>query len=582
MTRARRVLRLAPLAALATLYLVFASCHIGDPLTNDEVWEFHAAQKLHDEGRATTVTGELHTHHPYGYYFVQGASQALLGRNEVGARAVGILATLLCLIVMLRMLAVLRGGFDAFEGALLAGLYLLSPMAIQGSLIITADTGVHHLAIALFLLVHVERYPYRPADRALCTALCAAMFWVKLVTPALVAGSVVLFFLARREWREAAAALATGAGGFLLFLGTWWLYCVAAGVPALAVFEYLGQVAESRTAVTAASKSILLARHGLTLLVWLSIPFAALMAMSARASLRSRSRSMLGLLVVVGLVLALAHTVISGVTIGYPRYHFSMLPIWSVAVCCVAADAFRTERIPWARLSAAGAAALAWYLFVAGDPLDSIAFELKLRSLAIDGVAAPALPAIAGTLALGMIPPAGLLAGALRRRDSMWLARGLVVVTLASFLALDIHQARADYLTGYSYGERGTSEAIAYVGKHLATGREIVACKDLVFHTSRRGYMQDWRWTDRDYILARLSSATTQFAVMGIQQTTADQLRRMWLDPDFVEALRAYHRIRIGSYFIWERTDPATAAIRYPEPGGHGSIPAGPRAPETQ
>ena len=117
-----------------------------------------------------------------------------------------------------------------------------------------------------------------------------------------------------------------------------------------------------------------------------------------------------------------------------------------------------------------------------------------------------------------------------------------------------MQQAAADYHTSLSYGETGSAEMHDYLQARLEPGREIIAGKDIVYHVVDRGYMADWRWSERDFLLQRLADPRTQFLVMGINHNTLTQLRAPRDDAALKAMLEDSYSDRvIGSYRIWER-----------------------------
>ncbi len=559
MERERRARALATggTIAIVVLFVALAACKATMPFTDDETWEFLASKTLYEEGSPLAIDGGPHLHHPFGYYFLLGATMRCLGANELGARAFGIAATLACFFLARYVLRTLIGGRDALAELLLGVLYLLAPVVIQGSLVITADTMVHHVWAMTLIAYAVRRWPLAPRDFAVLGALCALGFWCKIVTPVLVTGALPLFFLLTRQWRRMLwAAAVTAGGGAALFLASWALYGHVAGIPWWAPFGYLLDVVRSRgAAASPAAKLLVVGRGGLGLLLWLGIPFALLALGAVVRYVRQTPRDpRCGLLLCIGLTLGICHTFVSGLPFGFPRYHFAMIPVWAILVTWHCAQSLREKPCSLKFGVAAGAVALAFYLLAAGDPLLALNRDLKLHALRMEELPAPSLAATALPMALAFVLPALVLAGSLHRRAVRWRVPLLLAAALASHAALDSRQASAGYHTGLAYGETGTRELIAHVNAALEPGRELIAGKDIVYHTAGRGYMHDWRWGEKDFLRARIESPVTQFVVMGLMHNTIEQLRTMRNDEDFPRALsRGYRLLRIGTYLVWER-----------------------------
>ena len=554
--------------SLLILYVAFSAAHISDPFQDEETWEFYASKKLIEVGVPQTVTGESNMYHPHGYYYLIGLTMRLLGVNEVGARVFGVLATILTFFLMLRILARLNGGLDPLMGALMGVLYLLSPAVIQASLVITADTGAHHLFVTLFLLYAIERFPYRRLDYVVLAGLLALMMWIKFATPFVVVFSMVLFFLAKRDWDTSLHSLFfIGAGGLALFLSTWALYCHWIGESASTVVEYMLMQVRSRGETnTALAKTLTTGRWILMLGVWLGVPYGALMIRSI-FQYRERPQEhapMLGLLLVMGSVMALFHLFVSGIPYAYPRYHFTMLPLWAIIVTFFGSSALRAARFRPSTLCLLAGGGTAYFLLLVGDPMHTVIHELKVFFLKL-----PALPSkSSGWFALQLLllfgPSLVLLIVSFHRRLAARSLAALICLTFASNLSLNLVQLQAPYATGASYGEAGTPQALAYINERLDANNEILAGKDIVYHAGGRGFMHDWAWGERPFMLDRMRASRNQFIVLGLHHNTMALIHEMFDSEEYKSVLeKEYDHFVIGSYFIWERRpEDRPAAIR--------------------
>ena len=83
---------------------------------------------------------------------------------------------------------------------------------------------------------------------------------------------------------------------------------------------------------------------------------------------------MTGLLLVVGLVLGVVYTIVAGASYGFPRYHFTMLPLWAVA----ATTACAVVRC-WLRCDSRQACAMAPLAQSTGWPFGALSLALWER-----------------------------------------------------------------------------------------------------------------------------------------------------------------------------------------------------------
>lgn len=540
---------------LLAAYIGLSCASIGEPFQDEETWEYYASRSLLEEGVARQVTGEPNNYHPHGYYFLGALAMGLFGPSEPAIRLVGVLATIGTFLVMLRILARVQGTADPRARVLLGIFYLLSPAVIQGALVITADTAVHHLFVTIFLLAALDADLARGRRCALLAVLVAGMMWIKVATPCVIVLALALAHLLRRDWPSVFRAMVlVGGGGLALFLLTWTLYCSLAAQDHATVLSYLAMQVGARGHIgSVAGKLLQIGRWVLILVVWLGVPYAAL-ALRSAVALRRQIETPLGMLLVVGVVLALFHLFISGIPYSYPRYHFTMLPIWALLAAVYASSALAEARFRPAPAAAFVGAAAIYFSVVAGDPMRLVLHDLKAAVLACEGISAPSVAAIGVRLACLVAPALVLFVTSLRAPWRAWSTAGLAGLAIAANVALCAHQACADYTTGAAYGETGTERVAAEVRARLAPGDSILAGKDLVYHAGANSYIHDWEWADPTSIGERIRSPRTRFVVLGLHHNTIEQIRAMFdaelhrrpLEQDYD------HRV-IGSYLVWER-----------------------------
>lgn len=561
------------IVALMIVYVGLAVARVSQPFVDDETWEFYASKTLVEEGQALQVTGEPNVFHPHGYYYAVGALFEVFGAHEASARWVGIVATLLTFLFMRSIAHRLRGKPDPVADVWIAALYFLSPAVIQGSLIITADTALHQLTTTALLAWVVSRDPMTRRDFVVLGLLFAGSLWVKIVTPCLVLLGIGLYFLAQRDARRFWATTVWSVGiGLGLFLTTWAIYCLGHGVSAATAFEYILSVSRSRTDVpSVASKAIWLVRMSVVVALWVGLPYCLLLLGTWGRRWRESLDPGVTLLLIVATITTVIFTFIAGASYGYPRYHFATLPIFAVLGGLRIANSGALRQVSPFALTAGIVATGLFLLVLAPDPLHLVNFDLKLTQLGLAEFGTVSTREVAGGLALTGVPVlaalalAGVLSRRIRESGSELRPVVLGVVTLGGFLALDAQQLQAPYHTHLSYGERGTKQVHSIIEERVHPDALVVAGKDIVYHTVDRDFMHDYRWTEPEYLLTRLSDPRTQFFVMGINHNTIAQLRMVHDDPRFQEALASFQRRKVGTYLLWERSAPRVGVARSPE-----------------
>lgn len=563
-------------AAIVIAYVILAGCQLGQPFVDDETWEFFAAKTLVETGSALQVTGEDNVYHPHGYYYLLGVFFRALGSSETAARWVGLLATLTTFLIMRGVLRRLvrcssastppvNRSLDESLGARLdfwlAAFYLFSPAVIQGSLIITADTALHQLTTVGMLAWVIHRQPMVRSDFIVLGLLFAGALWIKIVTPCLVLLGIGIFFLTQRDlkrfWSVSLWSVGIGIG---LFSISWHFYCQVLGNSGMTAVEYILSVSRSRTDVPSiAFKAIWLARMAVVVALWVGIPMCLLLLGSWRRRWRRSLDPGVTLLLVVATLLSIVYTFIAGASYGFPRYHFAILPVFALLAAARIGTSEATLRTPKGLFVTGVLGTAAFLILCVPDPLRLVNYDLKLAQLAMSDFGLVSMKFVALGLTLTLVPIAvaaiawpwvARLSHAPKREALLPL---LAATTLGGFLALNWIQVRAPYHTHLSYGESGTAAVHEFVRARVRADGQVVAGKDIVYHTTQSDFMHDYRWTEPEFLLGRIQSPTTQFFILGVNHNTIQQLRLVHDDSRFQDALAKYERHRIGSYVIWER-----------------------------
>ncbi len=542
------------------LYVIFCSAHIADPFMDDETWEYYATETLVKSGTPLTVTGIPNTYHPHGYYYMMGMLFGLTGNDEVSARYLGMGATILVFFILGRILYVIRGNMSSLTWLLLGASYLLSPFVIQGSMIITADTGLHHLPLMLWVLYMVERHPYKTVDWFILAIFFFCCLWIKIVTPCMVACACLLFFMFLRRWKYMTSMLLVMLFGGGFFILTWYLYCKGLGLDHTKVISYLFRVAKSRTGFTSINSRIMtLVRSWVVITVWYSLPVVLIVLGIAwknrkRFTNEPKYNPVLFLLVI-GLFVAVVYAFVAGISFGFPRYHFNTFGLVAILVALYGEEALARSRFGPISASSFVIGIVLLYVFFLGDPLYIINFELKLWKLSLPEIPSHTAGWFLFKAVLFCVPAGIALIVALSKRS--W-ALGVYMLFLAAIavnMSQNFFQVSAEYQTHLSYGEHGTREVIDYCRTNLPDNKTLFATKDISYHVCGRDYVEDYHWGENQYVLERIKNPNTGIIVMGINHHTADQLGKMLqVGTEFAEFLnKHYTQQRIGSYFVWSR-----------------------------
>lgn len=181
--------------------------------------------------------------HPPLYQYTLAATMVVLGDDASnGLRVVGVLGLLASALLLLLIAREVTSEWR-LTGGVAAGLLLIHPYAIQGSLFLDIDNTIYAplALLVLWLAIRFSRHEY-PLDSVQLLTLGGALAlvtWAKMTTTiALVGVLVVWWLLARRPLRRALAeVVAFVTIGAVLFTATYALWCMAADIPFSYTFD---------------------------------------------------------------------------------------------------------------------------------------------------------------------------------------------------------------------------------------------------------------------------------------------------------------------------------------------------------
>jgi hypothetical protein len=518
--------------------------------------------------------------HPPLYTWLGSLTVRLIGDDVPVMRLVGGSAYVATLVLLpLVCYALSRERAQAWRAGLLAVMiWAIHPLALQGSLLLDIDNTVFAPALLLFVLALVGTEGARGWQRALAVG-CAfsLLLWAKfLPTAPIVAGIGLLVTLLRR--RQVGSATLGLLLGLLFFVISLALFGALSRFPIAILTTTLLRVQTPAAGFGRTFARTLMG--GGILSVWVGLPLllAYLVYAVARATkiLRTLQFAASDILLfgsAVGLVL---YTAGSELPMGFPRYHYPIFLLMVIWLALAVNDdstrfAFLSGRAT--RLGTLGAtvAAAAFFALVVPDPLlpqYQLTFETnelikRLQfgaQLQIATVLLPGLALVAGHLALGRVTGAGQprkRPGRGRRlaaRAGPAMVAAAISFCLASWLVLDVAQARADYSTIYEYGRRGGAEVSALVRARTRESDRVVAPMEILFHANREGTFVLVAAGPDASAASWLALVPTERPAAYVLTTKEDgRYTQVTRDPDVLAYLdRCYpDRAAIGSYLVY-------------------------------
>lgn len=551
------------------LSLAFMLLSIQEPLTYDELWGFQGGMAILSKGIPISWTGEYDLGNPPLYYYVLALFFQLFGVSDVAARIPGIIGTIgtgLLLFAIGRMTTEDRDK-GCLIGSLASVLYLLNPATIQGALIVDIDCAL--LPVLSVTMIVCFLWAVRGNGGGywiLCGLSLCVSLWAKLTTPLLLLGIIALYIMVDRGLRsgihKAAIVAFWGIGGFLL---SWGLYTKMKHIPFWYPFDYLvGSFVTKQLTGSAWERLNLAFRSFTQLSLWWS-PFLLLLALIGGFERIKRFFQNRRMIIWDALALfffsgALAYILVGGITFGFPKYHAPFLPIVSFLLAgylvYMIGETSKRELMIIALFIAGG---VVWCIYLVGDPLLTLNFALRdamihdplnTQNIIRDFLRQIALSCL---LAVVMVTACCLLF----MRSGLYrnCVLGLMATLLSSWLAMNIIQAKADYLTRFCYGDRETKKMISFLKREISPNDVILATRDIVFYVKDElPCWDDSLWKSLIKFKETIERPDVRYVVFSVGHHSIVQYRDIFFHPEVVEKLEGgYSKSQIGTYTVWTR-----------------------------
>jgi hypothetical protein len=542
-------------AALLGTSLWFVVPHLSEPFVYDDVSFALGGRAVASTGRPFGNQGYLlHLYweqnqwalwHPPLYVYLLGATMALFGTSEPAARSLGVVCLLLgagLAFDLARRMVLEHGGGETrgrIGGLIAVALLVLNPLTIQATAVLDIDNTVLLVLVAVLVWAAV-RLPGQWSARivaglALLFALC---LWAKMTTP-LAAGVALVFvrLFQRTGWRGALAAVAVVTLGTLVFVGSWVAISGIVGMPIQYTLDVVrNEAIESSVSSRDRLVSVAAFVSGVApAILWIGPFFCVLFVASGLPALgnllRGRGLRSSDLLVVLGAAIYLAY--IFKLAGSFPKYHATMLPLWSAAGGALVARLAGRPNLLQVGVAVVGGMGLVLQLMSAMVDFWDIQFEPSLDGALIAGPGLIGLGIGAVWALLGLRAPRSALLGAL--------PVGLLVVTLAWDVGLDLAQRDRVGSTTYFYGRYGQQAAAEALDALLGPDETYVAAKDVAWYTHNQQYVDQESW---QYVVWDVDQAQFDGTYLG------HDIRVLALEAGEASARRAYDGLLLPRGYV--------------------------------
>ncbi len=504
-------------------------------------------------------------YHPPLYIYSLALFVKLFGFSENSVRAFGMLCVLLTAYIVILIYNTLQPDDDKKRGVFelsFLSLFLLHPYTIANATLPDIDQTVLPITIVLFvyglLKLFMSSAPSLTGvgkakkELLIMSGLFALTLWAKLTTPLALpffAGAlfIVFGFGFRRSFLFAAAISLIGS---LVFVASFWAYCLLVKLPVSFTFDFLLQ---SFTKGTAGSegvvRKILFNLYSAKYFVfWLVIPFVTLFLVSLFSLVKktrevpTRTAIVISLIFVTVTVFYLCLIAPFGGFFKYPFAVFSLAPFFIAF--------FISERIDMEKN-------VNKWVFMMGAALSFILESHFYGDIFFkNGVADDFVARVTNARIVVMVLAAMAISALLRKFRHAKITEIALVLFLATVVGFNLGisrvQAIADYPTKYYYGQRGFDETVSYLRTETSDSEAIWSMKDIGYYVHNR-YFENYGYFFRDSLLEELADMMKKGNVRYYVVTTQIGQDRVDAYPKIAAVLDRYGKEekRFGNFIIY-------------------------------
>ena len=560
--RARQNYLLLSLWALwAMIYFFLIITQLKKPILGWGYYLWQVAQAIAQHGFSSVKFFVL----PPLYTSLMAVSFKIFGLSELSARLPGVVCFLLMPPVIYFLIQEITYAKDRFlTVAVAAALFLSSPAAIQGSLVIEhSDTTLFMLLISLFYI-----FLFKAESRSLtyCVVFPGIMYglclWAKVTTAlGVIVALPIAYFLSGEIKNGIKRFLVIPTTGIIFFVMSWGAFCYfVVGIKHFLdpIAYYTASAADTLLVFNATVfKKIALDIFRITL--WFSPLLLLLGAVSIFDLCRKRSvnsywKKDMQLIIFSGVVF-FVYLYANATFSSFPKYIVPILPL----LCCIIAkfavshlkEVLQNRRI-WLILGLLFGAGVVYCRVLVGDQIRNI---YLLRQAQLLGSVKNYFSVFFYHQMLYVFFPALIFLVSLCFISTS-IARRLILAMLICLLAgnsaLGLIQARAGYAVNFAYGAEGTEELRLFLRER----------PHLKVTTSDEGFMagvgevkfqriSGEKWDNPEEFLSLIQESPPECLIFGLACNGVLQLRETMENPDVKSYLdNHYQGISIGSYHV--------------------------------
>ncbi|MDP2939639.1 MAG: glycosyltransferase family 39 protein [Candidatus Omnitrophota bacterium] len=544
------------------IYLILVFPHIWKPLVADDIYFANSAKvplSISDFGPRL---------HPPLYLHILRFFSQLFGVFDNGLRIIGIICFLLNLILIYKLSQ--QAFHNERVGFLACLIFALHPMAIQGSMILDIDNTV--LTVVLMLTVFYfskNMYSLNFKTGFFLTLLFFCSLWAKFTTPFILMGSMLLFFIFKKDTKNALKIFIISLSSILVFLLMWRIYSRIFNFPfSGGIITHLLIIRKFIRGVSFGpiqEFSLRILRVSLWFGIYIILFWIAIILRRIKViGLKNKELNSNDFLIIYSICIFMGYTLIGGLFFGFAKYQYPMLPIISIiianAILSFDLKSFKNNFFIYII-----AAIILVFLnnFILPDPIYQINYTLRKLSI----FATSPISSFIKTFSLQIIFCFLLLflfveiSRRIIRESSFWQTFCFLLATfiLINNFYTNIYLRKVDFFTTLCYGrDIREFKRVANLCKEIAVknkDKRIIAPEDILYYADIKVFQgYEKFWNRRDKFLRLIEKDKVDTIIYAFTYNPIFSYKNIFLDPSVFSQLKEkYTFTELKEHTIWQR-----------------------------
>lgn len=465
------------------------------------------------------------TYHPTLYINSLALFIRAFGFNETTVRVFGAICVLASAYLLVLIYRQLSPKGDRRLETLFLGLYLLNPYTIANATLPDIDPTVLPVLLLSFIYLAIRFLLQRKRMDNRVVAILGAFFalvlWSKLTTPLIIPPLLAcLAYITSKDLRKSLVFTAkVTAVGALLFVVSYFIYCVALGLSTTYTYTFLLASFTKGTSTDGPLVGVINNLGNLRYFVyWLTIPIVGLIGVSTLSVLldkvKDKETMIKKLLITTALLITIFYIALISPFGGFFKYPFPVFGILILSIIFFLEKIVSSVKINYVY----GLISL-----FAGYMVEKLVWEDSM-------FLHPTPLHYFFLLALALVVVACYLVLSKAKKYKSVVASAFMIIVLFSLgfqLSISRIQAVAPYPTKYLYGQLGMKDAIGYLKANTASDEVIWSMKDVGFYVHNRFYESYAAYFDKssqtDFVnLIKSGKVRYYVATTGIGQDNLD------------------------------------------------------------